>query len=66
MTLSIDISPDVEARLRDTAARLGVEASEYARRLIEQGLPTGAVANANQPTIDLLAKSVVSRISSAK
>lgn len=56
MTLSIDISPDVEARLRDTATRLGVEASEYAKLLIEQGLPTGPAANPNQPTIDLLTK----------
>ena len=56
MTLSIDISADVESRLRDTAARLGVEASEYAKRLIEQGLPSGVPANPNQPTLDLLAR----------
>ena len=39
MTLSIQLGPDVEARLKDAAERLGVDASEYARRLIEQSLP---------------------------
>ena len=39
MTLKIDLDPEVESRLRGEAAKEGVEAGEYARRLIEQHLP---------------------------
>ncbi len=40
MTLSIQLEPETEARLKDAAGRLGVDASEYAKRLIEQNLPS--------------------------
>jgi hypothetical protein len=39
MTLVIDLAPSIEERLREEAARCGVNASEYARHLIEKGLP---------------------------
>ena len=39
MTLTIDLEPDIEARLRVEAKREGVETEELARRLIEHGLP---------------------------
>jgi hypothetical protein len=39
MTLTISLSPQEEARIRNEAARNGLDASEYARRLIIQSLP---------------------------
>jgi hypothetical protein len=40
MTLTIELTPEVEEQLQEEATRQGVPAAEYARRLIEQGLPT--------------------------
>jgi hypothetical protein len=37
MTLAIELEPEIEAQLREKASRAGVDASEYARRLIEEG-----------------------------
>ena len=39
MPLIIDLAPEVEKRLQQEATRHGVDTSEYARRLIEDGLP---------------------------
>jgi len=39
LTLTIDLAPETEARLRVQAQREGVETSELARRLIARGLP---------------------------
>lgn len=39
MTLTIDLEPDVEKRLREVAAQHGLDEVEYVRRLIEQHLP---------------------------
>jgi hypothetical protein len=39
MTLTIDLAPDTEARLRVEAQREGVGTEELVRRLIEHGLP---------------------------
>ena len=40
MTLSIQFEPETEARLKEVADRLGVDASVYAKILIEQNLPS--------------------------
>jgi hypothetical protein len=42
MKLNIDISPRVEANLRDKASKNGVSPEEFARRLIEQGVESGS------------------------
>ena len=55
MTLTINIPPETERRLKTEAARAGVEESEYARRLIEQALPQAKPVG-DQATLDLLAK----------
>jgi hypothetical protein len=39
MTLTIDLEPEVERRLREVATQHGVDEREYVRRLIEQHLP---------------------------
>jgi hypothetical protein len=39
MTLTIDLAPETEARLRVQAQQEGVETSELASRLIARGLP---------------------------
>ena len=38
MTLVIDMAPDMEGRLRDKAAREGVEPERYARHMLEEQL----------------------------
>jgi hypothetical protein len=40
VTLTIDLDPEVEERLREEAGKQGVEVDVYARRLIEGALPT--------------------------
>jgi hypothetical protein len=40
MTLIIQIPPETEQRLKNAAARLGIDESECAKRLIERGLPS--------------------------
>ena len=55
MTLTIDIPPDTERRLRSEALRLGLDEGECARRLLEQALP-GSLPNVDQATLDLFAK----------
>src|SRR5437868_628051 len=49
--LMIALSPEIESRLKGEASRQGLEAAEYARRLIEESLPKPPV---DQATIDLL------------
>jgi hypothetical protein len=39
MTLTIDLPPDIEARLKREAERKGEQPADVARRLIENGLP---------------------------
>ena len=58
MTLMIDLPADVESRLKTEAERHGLEPREYARRLIEAGLPVDAdrQRSLNQSTLDLLAQ----------
>jgi hypothetical protein len=41
MTLTLDMMPELENRLREAAARKGIAAEEYARMPLEQGLPNG-------------------------
>ena len=41
MTLQIELAPDIKARLEAQASRLGLEAKEYAKKLIEDNLPQG-------------------------
>lgn len=57
MTLEIEIPAETERRLKSEAARIGVDEAEYARRLVERGLPDSRPAPvADQATLDLLAK----------
>ena len=51
MTLQIDLTPDIRARLEAQASRLGLETTEYARKLIEENLP-----KPNQSTLELFRK----------
>jgi len=55
MTLTIQIPPETEQRLRSEAARLGVDEGECAKRLIELGLPSQA-PDVDRGTLDLLAQ----------
>jgi hypothetical protein len=50
--LTIDIPPDLEERLRHTAARDGVDAAEYVRRLLLEKL--GSDAAPDEATLKLL------------
>lgn len=45
MTLQIELPPDLKARLEAQASSLGIEAAEYAKKLIEDNLPASPVAN---------------------
>jgi uncharacterized protein YhaN len=58
MTITVQIPPEAEARLRSAAAQLGVDAAEYAQRLIEQGLSQLCAASpaADRATAELLAR----------
>lgn len=50
MTLTIQLPPEAEKKLRDRAAQNGLEPDAYARKLIEQGLKGGHEApSAGQP-----------------
>jgi hypothetical protein len=40
MTLTLELPPEVETRLRDAAAREGVEVDVFTRNLIQQHLPS--------------------------
>jgi plasmid stability protein len=53
MTLTIQLPPEVEKKLRDRAAQSGLAADAYARKLIEQGLHgSPEVPAAGQPAVD--------------
>jgi hypothetical protein len=41
MTLTLDVTPELENRLRQEAARKGIAAEEYARMLLEERLLNG-------------------------
>jgi hypothetical protein len=47
MTLTIQLEPETESRLEQEAAKHGVNASEYARLLIERSLPSERSATAS-------------------
>jgi hypothetical protein len=49
--MTITLPPEIESRLHGQATRLGIEATEYAMRLIEEGLAKPAP---DQATLDLL------------
>jgi hypothetical protein len=51
--MTLKLAEDLESRLKERAARLGLEPDAYASKLIEQGL---AAPHPNQATLDLLAK----------
>jgi len=55
MALTILLPAETEQQLRSEAARLGVDAGECAKRLIEQGLKKPP-ANIDRATLDLLAQ----------
>jgi hypothetical protein len=38
MTLTLDLPPDLEARLLDESARLGIPVEEYALRILQNGV----------------------------
>jgi hypothetical protein len=38
MTIVLELEPEVEARLRESAARAGVDETEFVRGLIKEGL----------------------------
>jgi hypothetical protein len=40
MTLTIDLAPDLEARLREAATQHGLDVAEYVQHLIAQHLPS--------------------------
>jgi hypothetical protein len=54
MTLQISLAREFEDRLRKDAARLGIGEAEYAKRLLESSLSTGAdgLSDANAASID--------------
>ena len=51
--LTISLPPETETRLKSEASRQGLEAADYAGKLIEAALPKPVV---DQVTIDLLDK----------
>lgn len=55
MTLTIELSPELEMRLKSEAAKSGMEQSEYAKQLLEREL-TAAPPIRDQATLDLLAR----------
>ena len=44
MTLTIDLPPELESRLREEAAKQGLEAADYALQLIQRQLPSRAAS----------------------
>jgi hypothetical protein len=51
MTLSIELTPEEEARLRDAARIAGVDVAEWARRVVTEHLPS---LSPGQATRDML------------
>ena len=54
MTLSIDLSADAEAKLREKAAAAGQPLQVYASRLLEQAAAVPTVRSIDEATIALL------------
>ncbi len=52
MTLTIELAPELEDRLREEATRRGLDAVELARRLIEERLPA-PTSSPQPPTLRL-------------
>jgi hypothetical protein len=55
MTLSINISPELESQLKAAAFQRGLNEADYARQLIEKDL-TSAAPSGDRAMLDLLAK----------
>jgi hypothetical protein len=47
MSLTIDLTPEAEARLREEAGRVGVDPADYARRVIERHFSSHGDAEAS-------------------
>ena len=58
MTLMLNLTEELEIRLKSEAERRGLEASELARQLVEAGLQVDVQLQKklNQSTLDLLSK----------
>lgn len=55
--MTIQLPPDLEARLKDEAQRRGVDPNECAKQVLEQGLPLRVTSPVrDQATLDLLAQ----------
>jgi predicted transcriptional regulator len=54
MTLTIDLSPELERRLADEAAQRGQQPEEFARTVLEERLATLSQMERNQRAIALL------------
>ena len=54
MTLMIPLQPQLETRLKQIAARHGVDPAEYARRLIEECLAADEPTKPDTATLELL------------
>jgi hypothetical protein len=50
MTVTIDLAPELEARLRDEAARQGLDPSVLVRRALEERLRAAGANGANGPS----------------
>jgi hypothetical protein len=46
MTITLELEPEIEARLRENAARAGMNETEYARRLLEDLLDERSMTGA--------------------
>ena len=54
--MTITLKPEIETRLKEEAKRRGMEASEYAGKLIDAALEQKAGTLPNQATLELLAQ----------
>ncbi len=52
MPVTIELAPEKEKALQDEAARRGVPAEDYAKSLLEQGLPTRSNGAAEQASLE--------------
>ena len=56
MTLKIALNHDAESRLKSAARRRGIRPEIYAKRIIEENLPSVKKPVKDQATLDLLAQ----------
>src|SRR6185295_11518971 len=65
MSITIDLSPEVESRLAHEAARNGIEKTKYAGRLIEEHLPPHVGAeNGSSPQLTEKQRSAIALLQS--